>query len=91
MTVIKDAYKRRYKMRALGENGLNIVVSIPRVVIEREAEKRGLTITKFLEQFKAVAQYNSFEGVLYTFEKIEGELQKHPVKLSEEAVSGKQQ
>jgi len=89
MTVIKDAYKRRYKMRALGENGLNIVVSIPRVVIEREAEKRGLTITKFLEQFKAVAQYNSFEGVLYTFEEIEGELQRHPVKLSEEVGGGK--
>ena len=89
MTVIKDAYKRRYKMRALGENGLNIVVSIPRVVIEREAEKRGLTIAKFLEQFKAVAQYNSFEGVLYTFEEIEGELQRHPVKLSEEVGGGK--
>jgi len=84
MTGIKDAYKRRYKMRALGENGLNIVVSIPRVVIEREAEKHGLTIPEFLEQFKAVAQYNSFEGVLYTFEEIEGELQRHPVKLSEE-------
>ena len=83
MAEIKDAYKRRYKMRAVGQDGLNIVVSIPRVVIEREAEKRGLTIGEFLEQFKAVAQYNSFEGVLYTFEEIEGELQR-PVKLSEE-------
>ena len=79
-------YKRRYKMRAVGENGQNIVVSIPRVVIEREAERRDLTIEDFLEQFKAVAQYNSFEGVLYTFE---GELQRHPVKLSEEMVGGK--
>jgi len=33
--MIKDAYKRRYKMRAVGQDGLNIVVSIPRVVIER--------------------------------------------------------
>ena len=70
-------------MRAVGQDGLNIVVSIPRVVIEREAEKRGLTVGEFLDQFKAVAQYNSFEGVLYTFEEIEGELQR-PVKLSEE-------
>jgi len=68
MAEIRDSYKRRYKMRALGEGGLNIVVSIPRVVIEREAEKRGLTISEFLAQFKAVAQYGSFEGVLYTFE-----------------------
>jgi len=70
MTGIKDAYKRRYKMRALGEDGLNIVVSIPRVVIEREAEKHGVTIPEFLEQFKAVAQYNSFEGVAYYFEEV---------------------
>ncbi len=70
-------------MRAVGQDGLNIVVSIPRVVIEREAEKRGLTVGEFLDQFKAVAQYNSFEGVLYTFEEIQGELQR-PVKLSEE-------
>ncbi len=90
MLETKDTYKKRYKMRAVGTDGLNIVVSIPRVVIEREAERRGLTVGDFLEQFKAVAQYNSFEGVLYTFEEIEGKLQR-PVKLSEEVVSGKQQ
>ncbi|MBA7666556.1 hypothetical protein ES703_74637 [subsurface metagenome] len=70
MIGIKDAYKKRYKMRALGENGLNIVVSIPRVVIEREAERRGLTVGQFLEKFKAVAQYNNFDGVAYYFEEV---------------------
>ena len=73
MAEIKDAYKRRYKMRAVGADGLNIVVSIPRVVIERQAEKFELTIEKFLEQFRAVAQYDNFEGVHYTFEKIKKE------------------
>jgi len=68
---IKDAYKRRYKMRAVGQDGLNIVVSLPRVVIEREAGKHGLTIPRYLEQFMAVAQFDNFEGVLYTFEKFE--------------------
>jgi len=60
---------KRYKMRALGENGLNIVVSIPRVVIERQAEKHGLTVEEFRNQFKAVANFGNFEGVAYTFEK----------------------
>ena len=83
MPKIKDSYKKRYKMRALGQGGLNIVVSIPRVVVQREAEKHELTIEEFLEQFKAVAQYDNFEGVRYTFEEIQGELQR-PVKLSEE-------
>ena len=86
MAMMRDAYKKRYKMRALGEDGLNIVVSIPRVVIEREAEKHGLTIPEFLEQFKAVAQYNNFEGVRYTFEEIPKE---EPQK--QEVGGGKQQ
>lgn len=68
-----DAYKRRYKMRAIGAEGLNIVVSIPRMVIQREAERHELTIDEFLEQFKAVAHFDSFDGVRYTFEKIEKE------------------
>lgn len=73
MVEVRDSYKKRYRMRALGEGGLNIVVSIPRMVIEREAEKRGLTIQEFLEQFKAVAEFDSFDGVLYTFEEIKKE------------------
>lgn len=64
----RDSYKRRYKMRAIGQDGLNIVVSIPRIVIEREAERRGLTIEQFLEQFRAVARFDNFDGVIYTFE-----------------------
>ncbi|GAH74610.1 unnamed protein product [marine sediment metagenome] len=68
MAEIRDSYKKRYKMRAVGQNGLNIIVSIPRIVIKREAERRELTIEEFLEQFKAVAQFGNFEGVIYTFE-----------------------
>ena len=60
-------YKKQYKMRAIGADGLNTVVSIPPEVIRREAEKRGLTVPKFLEQFVAIAQYNNIDGVLYTF------------------------
>ena len=70
MVETRDSYKRRYKMRAVGQGGLNIVVSIPRVVIEREAENRKLTVGQFLEQFKAVAQYNNFDGVAYYFEEV---------------------
>ena len=68
MTEIRDSYKKRYRMRALGEGGLNIVVSIPRMVIEREAGKRWLTIGEFLERFRAIAQFDNFDGIVYTFE-----------------------
>lgn len=60
-------YKKAYKMRAQGEDGLNTVVSLPPEVIRREAEKRNITVPEFLDKFIAVAQYNSIEGVLYTF------------------------
>ncbi len=82
---IKDSYKKRYKMRALGEDGLNIVVSIPKIVIEREVGRRELTVGKFLEKFRAVAQFNSFDGVFYTFEEIVlKEIKTEPGTLSQE-------
>jgi hypothetical protein len=62
-----EPYEKEYKMRATGEDGLNIVVSIPRIVIEKEARAKGMTITQFLDKYRAVAQFNSFEGVHYFF------------------------
>ena len=62
MAEIIDAYKRRYKMRAVGQGGLNIVVSIPRLVIKREAEKRVLTVGEFLEQRK---EYSGKEAMCH--------------------------
>ena len=57
---IQNSYEKYYKIRTTGEDGLNIVVSIPRIVIEKEARQRGLTIEQFIKQYFAVAQYNSF-------------------------------
>ena len=38
--------------------------------MEREAERHGLSPDAFREQFRVVAHYNAFDGVLYTFEEI---------------------
>jgi hypothetical protein len=67
---LKESYRRRYKMRTLGVDGLNIVVSIPRAVIERQAEKHGLSIAEFLKRYRAVAHFNGFDfdGIIYRFE-----------------------
>lgn len=72
----QNSYKKTYKMRALGDNGLNTVVSIPAPVLQREAEKHHMTIKQFIHSFRAVAHYGSFPGVVYTFEPIE---EKQPV------------
>jgi len=63
-------FKRRYKMRSVGEDGLNTVVSIPRIVLQREAEKRGITLAQFLESYRAVATFDNIDGIYYTFEPI---------------------
>jgi len=70
---LKNTYRKRYKMRSQGQDGLNTVVSMPRVVIEREAAKKGLSVDEFIKHFRAVALYNSFDGIFYTFEKVKEE------------------
>lgn len=48
----------------------SIKVTFPYEVVEREAQKHTLTVEEFLKRFQAVAQYDNFEGVHYTFEEI---------------------
>jgi len=67
----RDTYQKVYKMRRVGDEGQNTVVSIPPEVIEKEARKQGMTVTEFTEQFCIVAEFNSFEGIHYTFRKKE--------------------
>jgi len=65
-------FRRKYKMRAAGENGLNIVVSIPRIVLQREADKRGISLKDFIRSHHAVALFDDIDGIHYIFEKKEG-------------------
>lgn len=63
----EDTYQKVYKMRKVGEDGLNIVVSIPPEVVEKEARKHNMTVTDFVSNFRVLAEYNSFQGIHYTF------------------------
>lgn len=78
-------YRKCYRLRTAVQGKKSIEVTFPYEVVDKEARSRGLTINEFLSHFQAIAQYDNFEGVLYTFEKItEGE---EPQK--EEAGGGK--
>lgn len=63
----EDTYQKVYKMRRVGDEGQNVVVSVPPEVIEREARRQGLTTKDFVEKFRVVAEFNGFEGVHYSF------------------------
>ena len=61
-------YRKIYRLRAAVPGAKSLEVTFPYEVVEREAGSRGLTIPEFLKQFHAVAEYDNFEGVIYTFE-----------------------
>lgn len=69
----KIGYRRTYRLRTAVPGRKSIEVTFPYEVVEKEARSRGLTINEFLNQFQVAAEYNNFEGVLYTFEKIRKE------------------
>lgn len=62
-------YRRLYKLRTAVPGRKTIEVTFPYEVVERQARLHGLTVPEFLQQFQAVAHFNNFEGVRYTFEK----------------------
>ena len=71
--LVKNAYKREYKIRTVGEGKMNTVVSIPREVVQREAEKLGITPKEFIKKYRAMAHFDDFQGVYYTFKPAENE------------------
>lgn len=68
-----DTYTRTYKLRTTGQRARTIEVSVPRDVIIRLSRKVGLTIDQYIEQYRAVAHYSDLDGVIYYFEKYEGD------------------
>ena len=65
-------YRKNYRLRLAVPNAKCVEVTIPYEVIEREAGKENLTVKEFIMQFEAVAEYDNFEGVHYTFRKRDG-------------------
>ena len=64
----EKTYKKHYCLNMVGKDGATTTVAIPPEVIERKAEEAGITPEEFVKQFKAIAHYNNFEGIYYTFE-----------------------
>lgn len=61
-------YKNRYRMNAVGKNRSVITAAIPKQVVQKAAEKAGVSVKDFIKTHQVVALYNNFDGVFYTFE-----------------------
>ena len=83
MTNPVSAYRKAYKVRLVGDGGAEL--TIPMMVLEREAGKYGLSVEEFIQKFRAVAHFNSFDGVYYKFEPVSGTapIPKQVVEMSE--------
>ena len=68
---IKDALRKEYAVTVVAKGVKSLKVTFPYEVVEREARKRGLTLEQFLEHYQVIAQYDSFDGVFYSFSKKE--------------------
>ena len=64
-----ESYRATFKMRIVGEG--SVEVTLPKVVVVREARKHGLSLQEFVKQFRAVANFNGIDGILYQFELVE--------------------
>jgi len=63
----KIGYRIKYNIRKCQPTKNSLEVTFPYQVVEREARLRGLTVVEFRKQFVAVAEFNGFRGVQYTF------------------------
>lgn len=60
-------YRKEYKMRRMVKDRNYISVTMPYEVVQRQANILGISVADFVDRFVVVAEYNSFDGVRYTF------------------------
>jgi len=64
---LQDVQTKIFRMQATGADKQTVRVSIPRYVVRRETEKRGISIEQFLEEYRIEWRYNGFEGARAVF------------------------
>ena len=64
-------YRKAFRLRVVVKGRKHITVAVPYEVIERQATIRNLSVEQFVDKFMAIAEFNSFEGIRYTFKEAE--------------------
>jgi len=58
---------KRYSIRRAYGGSSSFEVGIPKIVLEREARARGLSIEEFIAKFEAECLFDEIPGVYYRF------------------------
>jgi hypothetical protein len=62
-------YRKEYRLRRPITGKDSVEVTFPFDVVDRMARQYGITVDDFLNSYMAIAEYNGFDGVKYTFRK----------------------
>lgn len=62
-----SAYSSSYKLHYRGGP---VTINLPKIYLEREARMAGLSLGKFIDQFKAECLYRDFGGIFIRFRKV---------------------
>ena len=60
-TIWEEGFTQRYLMRRVGKEVDSVVATIPKVVIQRAARRKGLTLDEFLLHYQIEYGYNGME------------------------------
>jgi len=65
--ILKGAYAKSYRMRSVGPGSLE--ATIPRVIVEKEARKWGLSVEEFIKVAQVEYVFDDFGGAFLRFKK----------------------
>lgn len=63
-------YRKEYKIRRAINGKDSLEVTIPYEVIDKLARQESISVEEYMDTHIAIAEYNGFEGVRYTFKKV---------------------
>lgn len=59
-----DAYEKTYSLRFAGRNNKTVEISVPKLLLEREARKLGLTLEEAIKKLDGKWLFDHFEGAV---------------------------
>lgn len=59
MSEIQNTYQKEYRIRSVGDGGIEI--SVPKLIVERAARRAGLPLDDFVKNYNVIHLFNDFK------------------------------
>jgi len=64
---MKKTYRQRFKLRRPVKGARFVETGVPWLVVESEAQAKGMSVDQFLEEYVVECLFNDFDGIIYRF------------------------